>query len=39
MKAARFQDLEVWKEARKLAGAIYNITASHTFEHDWSLRD
>ena len=37
--AARFQDLEVWQEAKKLAVSIYNLTSSKTFDHDWGLRD
>jgi four helix bundle protein len=33
------EDIEVWREARKLAGDIYRLTSSGAFARDFGLRD
>jgi len=35
----RFEDIEAWKKARKLAQKIYKITGSGEFAKDWTLKD
>jgi four helix bundle protein len=35
----KFEDLEVWKRARALANAIYDMTAVDAFSRDFVLRD
>jgi four helix bundle protein len=35
----RFEDIEVWQDARKLVTLIYTVTAQGTFAKDFSLRD
>jgi four helix bundle protein len=35
----KFEDLEVWKNARALCNGIYPLTNSGTFERDFKLRD
>lgn len=39
MKVERFEDLECWKEARKLVNLIYEITNKYPFSKDFVLRD
>lgn len=40
MKITRFEDLECWKEARKLVNMVYDaITGSRDFQADMRLRD
>jgi four helix bundle protein len=39
MKIKRFEDLECWKEARKLMNMIYEITKNKTFVRDFRLKD
>jgi four helix bundle protein len=39
MAVKRFEDLEVWKEARRLTQIIYQLTRTETFLKDFSLRD
>jgi len=34
-----FEDLEVWKEARRLTQRIYQLTKGEGFSKDYSLRD
>jgi four helix bundle protein len=34
-----FEDLEIWKEARRLTGRIYDITHNHAFSKDYGLCD
>jgi four helix bundle protein len=34
----RFEELEAWQEARKLAKQVYTITRSAPFNEDWDLR-
>ncbi len=35
----RFEDLESWQKARKLANAIYDLTEQPRFARDFKLRD
>ena len=35
----RFEDLEVWQRARRLANLIYDFTEVEVFKRDFSLRD
>jgi len=40
MKLTRFEDLECWKESRKLVNMVYDaIAGSHEFQRDMRLRD
>ena len=39
MKVERFEDLEIWKEARVLCKVIYGITTQEPFSKDFKLRD
>jgi len=39
MKIERFEDIEAWKEARKLVNMIYNISEEGQFSKDFSLRN
>ncbi len=39
MKIERFEDLDCWKEARKLINRIYPITKKEAFSKDYRLRD
>lgn len=40
MKITRFEDLECWKEARKLVNMVYEaIRESKTFRNDYRLKD
>lgn len=39
MKIERFEDLEIWKEARDLSNYIYEITAVEPFVNDYKFRD
>ena len=39
MAVKAFEDLEVWKEARRLTQAIYRVTRAEKFSKDFSLRD
>ena len=38
-KLERFEDLEVWKQARVLAGRIYALTRGASFSRDYGFRD
>ena len=35
----RFEDIEAWKKARKLAQKIYHMSDSGEFVKDWILKD
>lgn len=35
----KFEDLEVWREARLLANRIYDLSGSEAFSKDFGLRD
>ncbi len=39
MKINKFEDIEVWKEARELTKEIYALTKKPTFSRDYSLVD
>jgi four helix bundle protein len=40
MKVTRFEDLECWKEARKLVNMVYEaIRESKPFQNDYRLKD
>ena len=39
MKIERFEDLEIWKEARELCKFIYEITEKEPFCKDYKFRD
>ena len=39
MAVKQFEDLEVWKEARRLTQAIYRLTTTEKFSKDFGLRD
>jgi four helix bundle protein len=39
MKIDRFEDLEVWKDARRLANLVYELTKKREFARDHGLRD
>ena len=35
----RFEDVDAWKKARELTRAVYQITSTGEFAHDFGLRD
>lgn len=35
----KFEDIESWKRARKLAGDVYRVTSDGRFSKDFGLRD
>ncbi|MEZ4795697.1 MAG: four helix bundle protein [Flavobacteriaceae bacterium] len=35
----RFEDLEIWRESRKLVKSIYESTSKPTFSKDFTLKD
>jgi len=39
MKIARFEDLEVWKQARVLSKMVFDITSREPFKSDFRFRD
>ena len=39
MKIERFEDLEIWQEARELCKRVFEITSSSPFCSDFKLRD
>ena len=39
MHVQHFEDLEIWKEARRLASEIYNLTLGPKFSKDFNLRN
>ena len=39
MKIVRFEDVESWKEGRKLCNMIYEIARHEQFSRDFGLRD
>jgi four helix bundle protein len=39
MTLTRFEDLEIWKLARKLTSSVYQLTAKGKFSQDYGLRD
>ena len=39
MQVKNFEDLEIWKDARALTRAIYQLTSDSKFSKDLGLRD
>ena len=39
MKIERFEDIEAWKEARKLVNRVYGVCSVNEFKKDYSLID
>lgn len=39
MRIERFEDIEAWKEARKLVDAIYDISDEGSFSTDFGLKN
>lgn len=39
MKIARFEDLDVWKQARVLSKMVFDITSREPFKSDFRFRD
>lgn len=39
MKVTRFEDLEIWQEARTLCKFVYEITSKEPFSKDYKFRD
>ena len=39
MNIKRFEDLEIWKEARELCKVVYQITSKGPFDKDFRFRD
>ncbi len=39
MKIVRFEDLEIWKEARELCRIVYSVTSVGPFSNDFRFRD
>jgi len=39
MKIERFEDLEIWQEARELCKFVFSITLSDAFKKDFKFRD
>jgi four helix bundle protein len=39
MSVKQFEDLEVWKDARRLTQAVYRLTKTEAFSKDFALRD
>ncbi|HEY7553549.1 MAG TPA: four helix bundle protein [Candidatus Binatia bacterium] len=39
MPVKQFEDLEVWRDARRLTQAIYRLTKAEKFSKDYALRD
>jgi len=37
MKIERFEDIETWKEARRLTQLVYRLTSKTTFQRDFGL--
>lgn len=39
MIVKRFEDLEIWQEARELCKLVYKITSTDSLNHDYKFRD
>lgn len=39
MKIERFEDLEIWKEARELCKVVYSLTSTGSFQKNFRFRD
>jgi len=38
LMAQAFEDLEVWRDSRRLARLVYEVTGQGSLRHDWDLR-
>lgn len=39
MKITKFEDIEVWKESRKLVNIVYDLTGKGLFQKDFGLKE
>ncbi|MBT3422135.1 MAG: four helix bundle protein [Bacteroidetes bacterium] len=39
MNIVRFEDLEIWQEARKLCKIVFSLTSKNPFCNDFKFRD
>lgn len=39
MKIKRFEDIDVWKESRKLVNVVYDLANKELFKRDFGLRE
>ena len=39
MKIERFEDMEIWKDARELCKYVFELTSNELFNKDFRLRD
>ena len=39
MKIEKFEDIDAWREARKLVNMIYDVSDNGNFSNDYGLRD
>jgi len=39
MKIEKFEDIDAWREARKLVNMIYDVSNNGNFSNDYGLRD
>ena len=39
MKITKFEDLEIWQEARELCKIVYEVTSNGSFWQDFKFRD
>lgn len=39
MTVEKFEDLEIWQEARRLSEIVFQLTQKGTFKNDFKLRD
>lgn len=39
MKVSRFEDLEIWQEAKELCRIVYKLTSNGPFSQDYKFRD
>jgi four helix bundle protein len=39
MNIKRFEDLDIWKEAKDLCKVVYDITSKEPFSKDYKFRD
>ncbi len=39
MKVSSFEDLQVWRDSRKLVKSIYELTSKGTFSKDYGLKE
>jgi len=39
MKIVRFEDIDAWKESRKLVNTVYSLTSNKKFYYDFGLKE